>query len=203
MRWPQGPVDILPPLLPLIAGELRLSVIKAGLTNTTFAVGRLLGSFPASTLRSHCGTRWSAASGLMGLLAGCALCRLAPGLLLLLVGRFIMGLGASAAFITKFGEVLESAPPPWRGRRTLNFEGTSILSGALGGVLAGYMTKGVGCLPAPGWPAVSTMTHVPQARESALAGTCTCVWRESYRYTSRVLPSRWRGPDSFSPWRLS
>ena len=56
-------VGMVPPLLPLLADEWRLSPLQAGLVNTLYAVGRLGASYPASAMRAREGTR---AGGLPG-----------------------------------------------------------------------------------------------------------------------------------------
>jgi MFS family permease len=137
-------VGMIPPLLPLIADDLALSAAEAGLVNTVYAVGRLAAAYPASRLRSWRGTRLTIFVGVGGLVAGSIGCALAPDFPLLLVARLVMGLGASAAFLAVFAELLEASPAPWRGRLGNLFEGMAILSVALGGVLASALAQGAG-----------------------------------------------------------
>lgn len=137
-------VGMVPPLLPLLAREWALSPVEAGLVNTAYAVGRLAGSAPASRLRARRGTRAAIFAGVALLIAGVVACGLAPGFPAFLIGRGLMGLGASAAFLAVFAELLESADPAWRGRLANAFEAMAILSLAVGGVLAAWLESAVG-----------------------------------------------------------
>jgi MFS family permease len=137
-------VGMVPPLLPLLAAEWRLSPLEVGLVNTLYAVGRLGTSYPASALRARHGTRVVVFLGLALLVLGLVACGLAPGFPAFLVARLVMGIGASAAFLAIFAEILETAPAPWRGRLTNAFEGMAILSLGVGGVLGAWIAGEVG-----------------------------------------------------------
>lgn len=129
-------VGMVPPLLPLLAAQWSLSSLEAGLVNTVYAIGRLGASYPASRFRARYGTRAAITVGLLGLIVGAVGCGLAPGFPLFLVGRLLMGVGASAAFLAIFAELLEVTPAAWRGRVANAFEAMAILSLAMGSVLA-------------------------------------------------------------------
>jgi MFS family permease len=137
-------VGMVPPLLPLMADEWRLSPLQAGLVNTLYAVGRLGASYPASALRARHGTRIVVFLGLSLLVVGVVACGLAPGFPAFLLARLVMGLGASAAFLAIFAELLETAPPAWRGRLTNLFEGMAILSLAIGSTLGAWVAGHLG-----------------------------------------------------------
>jgi MFS family permease len=132
-------VGMVPPLLPLLADEWQLSPLQVGLVNTLYAVGRLGTSYPASALRGRCGTRAVVFLGLALLVAGVVACGLAPGFPAFLLARLVMGIGASAAFLAIFAELLAAAPAPWRGRLTNLFEGMAILSLAIGSTLGAWV----------------------------------------------------------------
>ena len=137
-------VGMVPPLLPLLAAEWQLSPLQAGLVNTLYAVGRLATSYPASALRARRGTRAVVVLGLALLVLGLVGCGIAPGFPAFLVSRLVMGIGASAAFLAIFAELLETAPAAWRGRLTNGFEGMAILSLAVGGMLGAWIAGAVG-----------------------------------------------------------
>jgi MFS family permease len=139
---------MIPPLLPILAAEWALSPVQVGLINTIYAVGRLAGSYPTTRFRARQGTRLAVLVGFGGLVVGAIGCGGAPTFPIFLAGRLVMGVGASAAFLAVFAEVLEAAPAAWRGRAANAFEATAILSLAVGGVLAASLT-GVG-----GWRGV-------------------------------------------------
>jgi MFS family permease len=135
---------MVPPLLPLIAGDWTLSPLEVGLVNTVYAVGRLGATYPASRARARHGTRAVTFLGLGILIAGALACGLAPGFPAFLAGRALMGLGTSAMFLAVFGEVLESASPAWRGRLVNAFEGLAILSLGVGGMLGAWLAEATG-----------------------------------------------------------
>jgi MFS family permease len=135
--WTAG---IVPPILPLVAREWSLSPLESGLVNSIFALGRLIGSYPASLLRARHETRAAAFSGVAAATAGTLMCGAAPSFWVFLAGRLLMGIGLAATLIVTFAEVLDRAPLSWRGRSATAFDGTTILSegvGALAGGLAG------------------------------------------------------------------
>src|SRR5215510_13578356 len=132
-------VGMVPPLLPLLADEWQLSPLQVGLVNTLYALGRLGTSYPASTLRARHGTRVVVLVGLTLLVAGVLGCGIAPKFPAFLVARLVMGIGAAAAFLGIFAELLETAPAIWRGRLTNLFEGMAILSLAIGSALGAWV----------------------------------------------------------------
>ncbi len=137
-------VGMVPPLLPLLAAEWELSPLQVGLVNTLYAVGRLGTSYPASALRARHGTRAVVFVGLALLVPGVVACGLARGFPSFLVARLVMGIGASAAFLAIFAELLESTPAAWRGRLTNAFEAMAILSLGLGSTLGAFIAGAVG-----------------------------------------------------------
>lgn len=137
-------VGMVPPLLPLMADEWGLSPLQAGLVNTLYALGRLGASYPASALRARRGTRPVVLFGLALLVVGVVACGVAPSFPAFLAARLVMGIGASAAFLAIFAELLEAAPPAWRGRLTNLFEGMAILSLAIGSTLGAWVAGHLG-----------------------------------------------------------
>ena len=137
-------VGMVPPLLPLLAAEWQLSPLQVGLVNTLYAVGRLGTSYPASALRARHGTRAVVFAGLALLVLGVVACGLAQGFLVFLVARLVMGIGASAAFLAIFAELLEATPAAWRGRLTNAFEAMAILSLGIGSTLGAFIAGEVG-----------------------------------------------------------
>jgi MFS family permease len=140
-------VGMLPPLLPLVTADWGLSTVEAGLINTIYAIGRLAGSYPASRIRARWGTRSAVFLGVFGLVAGSLGCGVAPAFPLFLVGRLVMGLGSSIAFLAVFAQLLEAAPGPSRGRLATAFEAMAILSLGVGGVLAATIAQRAGWRP--------------------------------------------------------
>jgi MFS family permease len=137
-------VGMVPPILPLLADEWRLSPVQVGLVNTVYALGRLGTSYPASALRARRGTRAVVFQGLALLVVGVVACGLAPSFTTFLAARLVMGIGASAAFLAIFAELLEKTPAAWRGRLSNGFEGMAILSLGVGGVLGAWVADEVG-----------------------------------------------------------
>src|SRR5262245_55722677 len=137
-------VGMVPPLLPLLADEWQLSPLQAGLVNTVYALRRLGTRHPASARRRRRGSRTVVFVGLAVLVAGVVACGFAPAFPVFLLARLVMGIGASAAFLAIFAELLETAPAAWRGRLTNLFEGMAILSLAIGSTLGAWIAGGVG-----------------------------------------------------------
>jgi MFS family permease len=137
-------VGMVPPILPLLVEEWQLSPLQAGLVNTLYALGRLVASYPASALRTRYGTRVVIFAGLLLLVVSVVACGLAVGFPALLLARLVMGVGASAAFLAVFAELLETAPAAWRGRFTNLFEGMAILSLAIGSMLGAWVAAAAG-----------------------------------------------------------
>jgi MFS family permease len=137
-------VGMVPPLLPLLADEWRLSPLQVGLVNTIYALGRLGTAYPASALRARQGTRAVVVVGLLLLVIGVVCCGVAPGFPTFLLARLVMGIGAAAAFLAIFAELLEGTPAPWRGRLTNAFESVSILSLGIGSTLGAWAAGQVG-----------------------------------------------------------
>ena len=192
-------VGMVPPLLPLLADEWRLSPLQAGLVNTLYAVGRLGASYPASAMRARQGTRRVVFLGLALLVTGVVACGVAPGFVTFLLARLVMGVGASAAFLAIFAELLETAPAAWRGRVTNLFEGMAILSLAIGSTLGAWIAGQVGwrwvfvgagpvlllcgltwrALPGRGGPEPRSSPRPRNARTAAspIGGSCPCTPR--------------------------
>jgi MFS family permease len=137
-------VGMVPPLLPLVADEWQLSPLQVGLVNTLYALGRLGTSYPASALRVRHGTRAVVFAGLLLLVAGVMACGLVRGFAGFLTARLVMGVGASAAFLAIFAELLETSPPAWRGRLTNAFESMAILSLGIGSMLGAWVAGRAG-----------------------------------------------------------
>ena len=137
-------VGMVPPLLPLVADEWQLSPLQVGLVNTLYALGRLGTSYPASALRVRHGTRAVVFAGLLLLVAGVMACGLVRGFASFLTARLVMGVGASAAFLAIFAELLETSPPAWRGRLTNAFESMAILSLGIGSMLGAWVAGQAG-----------------------------------------------------------
>ena len=55
-----------------------------------------------------------------------------------------MGIGASAAFLAIFAELLEATPAAWRGRLMNAFEGMAILSLGIGSTLGAWVAGQLG-----------------------------------------------------------
>jgi MFS family permease len=137
-------VGMMPPLLPLIGESFTLSPVGIGLVNTVYSLGRLAGSYPAAHVRARWGTRTAAILGIGTIAFGSVGCGLGPGYPTFLAGRLVMGVGASAIFVAIFAELLEAAPPRWRGRIANAFEGVAIAALAVGGMLAASLAAVAG-----------------------------------------------------------
>ena len=137
-------VGMVPPLLPVLAAHWALSTVQAGLIYTVYAVGRLGSCYPASDMRARWGTRTALVGGIASLTLGLLTCGLSSGFTAFLAGRFLMGVGMSAAFLALLAELLERSPAVYRGRFTNAFEGVTITSQSVGSFAVGPLALAIG-----------------------------------------------------------
>lgn len=135
---------IAAPILPLYADELGVSFAQIGLVISAFGLARLLTNMPAAILSDRYGRRLILVGGPIIAAVGNILSGTADTLELLLVYRFIAGIG-SAAFIT--GAVIfigDISTPNNRGRMMSVYQGSFTLGISLGPAMGGLIAEGFG-----------------------------------------------------------
>ena len=132
------------PILPLYADALGVSTATIGLVISAFGLARLMTNMPAAILSERFGRRLPLVGGPLVAAAGNALAGTADSLELLLVFRFISGVG-SAAFIT--GAVIyigDISTPANRGRLMSIYQGSFALGISLGPAMGGIIAEVLG-----------------------------------------------------------
>ena len=132
------------PILPLYADALGVSTATVGLVISAFGLARLMTNMPTAILSDRFGRRLPLVGGPLVAAVGNALAGTADSLELLLVYRFISGVG-SAAFITGavifIGDISTSAN---RGRLMSVYQGSFALGVSLGPALGGLIAEVLG-----------------------------------------------------------
>ena len=129
------------PILPLYADALGVSTATIGLVISAFGLARLMTNMPTAILSQRFGRRLPLVGGPLVAGIGNALAGTADSLELLLVYRFISGVG-SAAFIT--GAVIfigDISTPENRGRMMSIYQGSFALGISLGPALGGLIAE--------------------------------------------------------------
>ena len=132
------------PILPLYADALGVSTATVGLVISAFGLARLMTNMPTAIISQRFGRRVPLVGGPLIAALGNALAGTADSLELLLVYRFISGVG-SAAFITGaviyIGDISTSAN---RGRLMSIYQGSFALGISLGPALGGIIAEVLG-----------------------------------------------------------
>jgi MFS transporter, DHA1 family, putative efflux transporter len=105
---------VVSPLLPLIAGDLRLPAASAGLSVTVFAAAYMVVAPLLGQLADRFGRRTMLSWGLVGFALANLLTAVAPGLWCLLAARIAAGIATAAVSPSVYALVGESAPPARR-----------------------------------------------------------------------------------------
>ena len=120
------------PILPALSDEFDLSKSTAGILAGAYAAGTLVAAIPGGWLAARIGVRPTVTLGL-GLMTVSGLTfALADDAVVLIVARFVQGMGGAASWAGALGWVLKAAPADRRGEMI----GTA-LGAAIGGVLFG------------------------------------------------------------------
>jgi MFS transporter, DHA1 family, multidrug resistance protein len=143
-------VDIVSPALPAIKEALALSATGAGLVFSLMFVGRLLGNMPATMLLERRGAAMTALAGATILAFGSALASVAPGILVLLVARFLQGAGISLTINASLRSLLSARPTQGAAMTRLGIAAT--IGGVLGLQIGGWLTD------APGWRSIFVLS---------------------------------------------
>ena len=96
--WTIGPfsIDLYLPALPTLGGDLGASQQQVAVTVTAFLVGLAFGQVQAGALSDTYGRRRPLVAGLLLFTLATAACALAPTIQVLIVARFLQGLGGAA-----------------------------------------------------------------------------------------------------------
>lgn len=104
--------------LPVIAKQFHVSKSTVALSVTSSLIGYIIGAFADSTIGDKWGRQLSLGISVGVFSAGTALTALSSGVVMLIVFRFIAGLGIGAEIAAVTTYIAEISPAPLRGRYT-------------------------------------------------------------------------------------
>lgn len=141
-------IDAYVPGLPELAQDLRTSPSAVQLTVTACLVGLAVGQLLAGPLSDVLGRRTPLVLGVTVYTAGALLCAVAPTVELLVVFRFVQGVGGAFALVIAYAAVRDR----YSGREGARYFSVLLLVAGLAPVLAPLV--GAQVLAASGWRAV-------------------------------------------------
>lgn len=92
--------------LPAIRHDLQLNLTAAGMFSTINLAAYLAGTIGAPAAADRLGSNRAAVAGQAVVALGCGLCAIAGGVVLLAIGRLLMGAGAGVALVSILGAAL-------------------------------------------------------------------------------------------------
>jgi MFS family permease len=145
------------PLLPVIAASLGADVAQAALIASVIVVARLIGNLPAGWLVTRIGERWTMAiAGCLALTGGIGVL-LAPGLGVLAVAAFLIGLCASAFGLARHAFMTTRVPRHYRARALSVLGGSFRLGMFAGPFIAAALLAVSGTEDAAVWFFIATL----------------------------------------------
>lgn len=141
---------LVAPVLSLYALQFGVSGALVGMMITIFGIGRLFANLPAGILSERYGRRLFMCLGPAVLAVGGLGAALASDFTMLLVWRFVQGIG-SGIYMTVSGTVLlQVARPGQRGRVMALYQGALLLGAGIGPAIGGFLAEHFG-FAAPFW----------------------------------------------------
>lgn len=132
------------PVLPLFGRELGAGEAAVGLLVAAFSIASFCFDIVGGRVSDRVGARRAAAGGALLVAVGSVLAGFAPGYAVLLLSRFVTGIG-SAFYVTSAMNVLSRTTAPERMGRTMSVYQGSILTGvAIGPAVGGLVTEVTG-----------------------------------------------------------
>ena len=138
---------VLSPLLPGYAASLGLSKSAVGLLAGAFAAGVLVAALPSGLLASRLGLRTSLVLGLGLTAVNSVLFGLTNQWGLLVLTRFVAGVGSACSWTAAIGWLARTAPPERRGE-LIGFAMSAAVAGAFLGPALGAAAAWLGTGPA-------------------------------------------------------
>jgi len=123
------------PLLPHYVDEFSLSKTGAGVLVAAYAAGTFTGALPSGWLAARAGVRATVLAGLATLSVTSLAFAFAPSAEVLVVARFLQGVGAAASWAGAFGWLVGAAPRERRGEMIGSAMGAAIAGAIIGPAL--------------------------------------------------------------------
>ncbi len=135
---------VISPVLPLYADSFGVSTAMVGATITAFGLARLLVNIPAGTFADRRGRRFLLVGGPIITGIGMLGSGLSPSIWILLVFRFVAGLGSGLYMTGAQIYLLDIAGPDERGRFIATNQGALLVGVSAGPALGGFMAGAYG-----------------------------------------------------------
>lgn len=154
-------VGLVSPILSVYAATFSASATMAGMTITLFGIGRLMINLPAGLMSQRFGRRPLLIAGPFILLVGSVIAALANNLEVLVIARFIQGIGSGIYMTVSSAAIATLASPGERGRLMALYQGGVLIGTGIGPVIGGSLASHFG-YASPFWAyaAVSTLALV-------------------------------------------
>lgn len=136
--------QLLVPVLPMLAADLRIGAGDAQLVIATYLIGLGTGQLVAGPVADRTGRRPVLIGGTLVFCLGSALAWAAPGFGLLLAARLLQALGASAGIVTVRVLVGDLFPPEEAAGRQASLMAVVLISPALGPAIGGALGEWLG-----------------------------------------------------------
>jgi multidrug resistance protein len=187
---------IVGPILPLYAKSFGVSAAAIGLTLSVFAAARMIFNIPSGILADRWGRKVLLVGGPVIAGAGNLLSGTAPNFELLLVWRFLAGVGSAIYMTGAIIVVTDIATNENRGRMMALNQSALLLGVTVGPAIGGVLAEVAG-LRAPFWAvgvatlaaAVWNLLRVPETRPTPEAAAAT-VARETAKRPAGASPVR-------------
>jgi MFS family permease len=137
---------VIAPLLPLLAHQLALSKLSAGVMTAAYPFGTLVGSLPAGLLAVRVGPRFTVCTGLTLLALSTIAFALLQNAAALDAARFVEGLGGACTWSGGFAWIVSETRPQRRGAMIARALAAAT-AGSLFGPVIGTLATAVGRLP--------------------------------------------------------
>ena len=134
------------PLLPHFEDEYGLSKSGAGILAAAYPAGTLVGALPGGYLAARAGVRATVLLGVGLLVVTCVMFAFADSAGMLVLARFIQGIGGAASWAGAMAWVAGAAPRDRRGEMIGTTMGAAV-AGALVGPAVGTLADAVGIAP--------------------------------------------------------
>lgn len=137
-------LSMIAPILPLYSRSFGVSGALIGLIVSAYPIARLFTNTPAGRLADRFGRYPLMMSGLVFTAVSSVVCGIAPNYAVLLIGRFLAGIG-SALFITSAqATIADISTPENRGRLMSTFQGSFLLGSTVGPTVGGLVAGRAG-----------------------------------------------------------
>ncbi len=141
---------IVAPVLPLYAMEFGVGGALVGMLITLFGVGRLVANIPAGILSEKFGRRPFLSAGPALIAVGAVGAALADSFEMLLLWRFVQGIGSGIYMTTSAAVLVQLSTPGKRGHVMALYQGFLLLGAGVGPALGGVLAARYGSA-APFW----------------------------------------------------